>query len=86
MRVSKAAGGRRPEAMAPRTIDAIPGAGASPPSPCIRQCCLDDADECLGCGRTLDEIKAWHGADAAAREVILQAAAARREARAARRR
>ena len=25
-------------------------------SPCIRHCTLDDADICLGCGRTLDEI------------------------------
>ncbi len=58
--------------------------GHTPASPCIRQCCLDDADECLGCGRTLEEIKAWHGADAAGRAGILDAAAARREARARR--
>jgi len=63
-----------------RPIDEAP----TPASPCIRQCCLDDADECLGCGRTLDEIKAWHGADAAGRAVILDAAAARRDARARR--
>ena len=25
-------------------------------SPCRRQCCLDERDECLGCGRTLQEI------------------------------
>jgi len=53
-------------------------------SPCIRQCCLDEADECLGCGRTLDEIKVWHTADSEGREAILRAAALRREARAAR--
>lgn len=28
-------------------------------SPCIRNCCLDDNDICMGCFRTLDEIKAW---------------------------
>jgi len=28
-------------------------------SPCIRHCCLDDNDICLGCFRTLDEIKDW---------------------------
>lgn len=28
-------------------------------SPCIRNCCLDDNDICVGCFRTLDEIKAW---------------------------
>ncbi|MGL6289672.1 MAG: DUF1289 domain-containing protein [Silanimonas sp.] len=67
-----------------RAMAAAPEGGALPSSPCIRQCCLDDADECVGCGRTLDEIKAWHGADAAGRAVILRAAAARRVARAQR--
>ncbi len=28
-------------------------------SPCVRNCCLDDNDVCLGCFRTLDEIKDW---------------------------
>lgn len=28
-------------------------------SPCIRNCCLDDNDICMGCFRTLDEIKNW---------------------------
>ena len=60
------------------------GEGEAASSPCIRQCCLDDADECVGCGRTLDEIKAWHVADAEGREAILRAAAARRDARARR--
>ena len=31
------------------------------PSPCIRQCALDDNQVCLGCGRTLDEIRRWAG-------------------------
>ena len=61
-----------------------PEGEALPSSPCIRQCCLDDADECLGCGRTLDEIKGWHAADAGERALILRAAAARRMSRAAR--
>lgn len=52
-----------------------------PRSPCVRQCCLDDDAVCLGCGRHIDEITAWHGADAAARRVILERAAARRERR-----
>jgi predicted Fe-S protein YdhL (DUF1289 family) len=59
---------------------------AGPTSPCIRQCCLDDADECIGCGRTLEEIKAWHGADEGERRAILDAAAQRRQARATGRR
>jgi predicted Fe-S protein YdhL (DUF1289 family) len=29
-------------------------------SPCIRHCCLDEKDICLGCRRTLDEILNWH--------------------------
>ncbi|MGZ9898136.1 DUF1289 domain-containing protein [Shewanella gaetbuli] len=29
-------------------------------SPCIRHCCLDENDVCLGCRRTLEEILAWH--------------------------
>lgn len=28
-------------------------------SPCIRRCCLDDDDVCVGCFRTLNEITAW---------------------------
>ena len=28
-------------------------------SPCIRHCCLNDKDVCMGCFRTLDEIKDW---------------------------
>lgn len=28
-------------------------------SPCIRVCCLDDDDVCLGCYRTLNEITGW---------------------------
>lgn len=28
-------------------------------SPCIRSCCLDNNDICLGCFRSLDEIKLW---------------------------
>ena len=53
---------------------------APPASPCIRQCCLDDADICVGCGRSLYEIKAWHVVDDAGREAILRTAAARRMA------
>lgn len=29
-------------------------------SPCVRNCCLDQDDICLGCYRHLDEIIAWH--------------------------
>jgi len=51
------------------------------PSPCVRNCCLDDDDTCLGCFRSLAEIKEWAIADARRRLVILQNARERREAR-----
>ena len=28
-------------------------------SPCVRNCCLDDDDVCLGCFRHIDEITSW---------------------------
>jgi predicted Fe-S protein YdhL (DUF1289 family) len=60
-------------------------AADQPASPCVRNCCLDDDDVCLGCGRKLDEILAWHGADADGRRQILLVAAQRRDARRLRR-
>lgn len=60
------------------------GDADEPRSPCIRHCCLDDADVCLGCGRHIDEITGWHVADVAAKRAILARAAARRAQRAAR--
>jgi predicted Fe-S protein YdhL (DUF1289 family) len=52
-----------------------------PESPCVRNCCLDDADVCIGCGRHLGEILRWGAADAGEREAILARAAERRTAR-----
>ena len=28
-------------------------------SPCIRNCCLDKQDVCIGCGRSLSDIMNW---------------------------
>jgi uncharacterized protein len=28
-------------------------------SPCVRKCCLNETDVCLGCGRLLAEITGW---------------------------
>lgn len=53
-----------------------------PDSPCVRNCCLDAAEVCLGCGRHLQEIIAWHQAGRDARTDILARAAARRAGRA----
>jgi predicted Fe-S protein YdhL (DUF1289 family) len=49
-------------------------------SPCIRNCCLDDDDTCLGCFRSLEEIKEWGLVDDPRREAILNNAKQRREA------
>jgi predicted Fe-S protein YdhL (DUF1289 family) len=41
------------------------------PSPCISVCRLsDDRSRCEGCFRTLDEIRAWSGADSTQRRAI----------------
>jgi predicted Fe-S protein YdhL (DUF1289 family) len=32
-------------------------------SPCVRNCCLNEQDICLGCFRSLDEIKLWGRSD-----------------------
>ena len=32
-------------------------------SPCVRNCCLDEQDICLGCGRSIEEIIRWGDAD-----------------------
>ncbi|WP_074868065.1 DUF1289 domain-containing protein [Atopomonas hussainii] len=44
----------------------------APASPCVRRCCLDEQEVCLGCGRTLAEIREWSQASNARREQILQ--------------
>jgi predicted Fe-S protein YdhL (DUF1289 family) len=53
-------------------------------SPCIRNCCLDEHDVCVGCGRTLWEIVAWNEASEEERREIVARAKRRREARQAR--
>ncbi len=40
-------------------------------NPCIRNCCLDENDICLGCFRTLDEILAWRGLTTKGREQVM---------------
>lgn len=48
-------------------------------SPCIRNCCLDKKDICLGCGRTLDEIKGWQAASNSEKQKILNKANKRKK-------
>lgn len=47
-------------------------------SPCIRNCCLNTKDICLGCFRHIDEILVWGKASFNEKEVILQRVASRK--------
>ncbi|MCQ8878050.1 DUF1289 domain-containing protein [Pseudoalteromonas shioyasakiensis] len=42
-----------------------------PKNPCIRCCCLDSRDICIGCFRSLEEILEWHSASISRKEQIL---------------
>ena len=48
------------------------------PSPCVRNCCLDENDVCIGCGRTVEEIIHWGDADNNERLQILETAKIRK--------
>nr|WP_039995319.1 DUF1289 domain-containing protein [Paraglaciecola agarilytica] len=49
-------------------------------SPCVRNCCLDQQDMCVGCFRMLDEIVGWGTASSVRKKEIL-AACSRRKSR-----
>ncbi len=51
------------------------------PSPCIRNCCLDKQDICLGCFRSLQEITGWGAATDLQRTEILARVAERKAQR-----
>ena len=42
-------------------------------SPCIKQCCLDKQDICVGCYRHLDEIRQWSESTDQEKLIILTA-------------
>lgn len=48
------------------------------PSPCVRNCCLDDDDVCLGCFRRIEEITGWAAMDDAERAACLSRCEQRR--------
>lgn len=50
-------------------------------SPCIRNCCLDQNDICLGCLRSLSEIIDWGQASDEKRKTILSNASQRLKAK-----
>jgi len=46
-------------------------------SPCVRNCCLDERNVCMGCGRSLEEIIAWGTASDTDKAATLARARAR---------
>lgn len=54
------------------------------PSPCVRNCCLDEQDVCMGCHRTIGEICGWSAASEAEKAEILARCQLRRQERKAR--
>lgn len=81
-----------PKATYPDSVPLITGPSAAEAqmsdgtlaSPCVRNCCLDEHEVCIGCGRNLDEIRDWGNAPDSERQHILDRAAARRAEREAR--
>jgi predicted Fe-S protein YdhL (DUF1289 family) len=56
----------------------IAGLMSGPPesgveSPCVRNCCLDEHNVCMGCGRLLTEIVGWSRASDEERRTIVAA-------------
>ncbi|MAZ67101.1 MAG: DUF1289 domain-containing protein [Kangiellaceae bacterium] len=49
------------------------------PSPCVRNCCLDPEDICLGCFRHLDEITGWMAMSTSQKKVVLKRTEERRK-------
>jgi predicted Fe-S protein YdhL (DUF1289 family) len=54
------------------------------PSPCVRNCCLDEDNVCLGCSRSISEICGWSQATEAEKREILVRCRIRHEERHAR--
>ena len=49
-------------------------------SPCVRNCCLNEDDQCLGCFRSIEEIINWSSSDNDTRRLILRHCEQRRQA------
>jgi len=47
-------------------------------SPCVRNCCLNEEDVCLGCFRSIDEILQWKEASEQQKQRIINLANARK--------
>jgi len=48
-------------------------------SPCVRNCCLDKSDICMGCFRHLSEITAWQSMPNQSREDVLHLCKTRKQ-------
>lgn len=46
--------------------------------PCIRQCCLNEDDICMGCFRTLDDMRVWHSSTDEEKHHMLKTASIRK--------
>ncbi|MBK8972908.1 MAG: DUF1289 domain-containing protein [Hahellaceae bacterium] len=51
------------------------------PNPCVRNCCLDRDDVCMGCHRTLKEILDWHGYTDEEKRALIEALEQRKKNR-----
>lgn len=47
--------------------------------PCIRRCCLNEEDVCLGCFRTFDDMLQWNKAKSTEKMKMLQKAEQRKK-------
>ncbi len=62
--------------------DPDPNLTQDPPSPCENVCTLNpDTDICMGCFRSVEEIRLWRHYSSAEKYAILELLPARREAR-----
>ena len=50
-------------------------------SPCVRNCCLDESQVCLGCFRYVDEICSWNNLSKMEQQQVLQRAQKRKARR-----
>ena len=48
-------------------------------SPCVRNCCLDDDDMCLGCFRYIQEITSWQSFSEQKKQQVIVACQQRRD-------
>lgn len=58
----------------------IDDSGENIQTPCIRHCCLDNTEICLGCFRSLAEILKWNSATDVEKQNILIQCRLRKEA------